>query len=77
MKRWQSGRHFKPLNPPHLSVCVCVSGDHAHAAISHSSARLSLPLLKCQSDVPWTRREDMTAGLLTCCVCVHMLGAFN
>lgn len=43
-------------------VCVCVSGDHTHAAISHSSARLSLPLLKCQSDVPWTRREDMTAG---------------
>lgn len=59
VKRWRpAGRHFKPLNP----ACTCVSEDHAHAAISHSSARLPPPILKCQNDVPWTRREDTTAG---------------
>lgn len=57
-----------------VCVCLCVSGDHAHAAISHSSARLSLPLLKCQSDVPWTRREDVTAGCSPAvCVSAHWL----
>lgn len=53
---------------------ACVSEDHAHAAISHSSARLSPALLKCQNDVPWTRREDVTAGCspaASACACPH------